>query len=1015
MVPDTGKHLILVAMTHKFCLLLTWLLTHSMRLFAQSDSAELHNPSAELASFQIADGFEVNLFASEKDGVVKPIQIRFDARGRLWVIGSTVYPQIEPGQIPNDKILVLEDSDHDGRCDKTTVFAQGLMIPTGIELGDGGVYLGHGTELLFLKDTNGDGQADERHVVLRGFGTGDNHQNINSFRWGPGGELWMSQGLHIFSRVETPWGIARLHQAGLWRLWPRRLKLEGFYGSEYEPQNPWGFVFTDWGEPIVLAGNNSSPIYPVPGLVLNHRDTAPALIWKNGNGRKVSGGEIVGTAHFPDVWQGALLVGGYINNAVWTLKISDDGAGFLLEDLPPLIRSTSRSFRPVDVKFGPDGALYVCDWYNPIIGHYQASFRDPNRDKTHGRIWRVTAKGRPLTQPPQLAEASIPQLLDHLKSRDRWARHFAKRVLADRPADQVVAALKEWTARPDLTEHDLMEALGVYQSHETVEPNLLERLCRAKVADARAYAAGVVGTWADRLPNPLALLRPLVGDENPRVRLQAFVACSYVPSAEAMEVAAVAADFPADKFLSYALNQVVFALKPHWLPAFKTGRLNLENKPARLSWLVRADATADTLQAVRELARSSQSDASSRETFLRILIDTGTSDDLAAILKLSDAALQTRLFPALSEATRVRRLRPSGDLTDALRPLIESAGTRLRSEALKLAGVWKLESFRLAAETLAFDAQSETWLRRAAIDALASFGGDASQEALSRLAGEPVPRVQSASIAALAGFDVTPAAQKAADWFERAPAVSPSPPGGERAGVRGESERLYPAFNEIFSAFLQRQGGAAALANALSAKPPPKPAAETGLAIMSASGRRDERLAALLSQAAGLQKANTQMTPEEIAAFIGEVRDRGDARRGAEVFRRPELGCVACHAVNGEGGVIGPNLSALGTAQPLDFIIGAILDPQREIKEGYLSTSLATKDGEDYQGYLVRESPEEIVLRDVLQNREVRLRRDAIRERRQTGSVMPSGLADTLTRAEFRDLVRYLSELGRAR
>ncbi|MGZ8899847.1 MAG: DUF7133 domain-containing protein, partial [Limisphaerales bacterium] len=144
-------------------------------------AAEEHDPASELASFSIASGFDVSLFASEKDGVVKPIQIRFDAQGRLWVIGSTVYPQLEPGEVPNDKVLVLEDTDRDGKSDKTTVFADGLMIPTGIELGDGGVYVGHGTELLFLKDTNGDLKADERRVVLRGFGTGDNHQNINSF------------------------------------------------------------------------------------------------------------------------------------------------------------------------------------------------------------------------------------------------------------------------------------------------------------------------------------------------------------------------------------------------------------------------------------------------------------------------------------------------------------------------------------------------------------------------------------------------------------------------------------------------------------------------------------------------------------------------------------------------------------------------------------------------------------------------------------------------------------------
>ena len=237
--------------------------------------ADADDPASEFASFQIADGFEVSLFASEADGVVKPIQLRFDARGRLWVIGSTVYPQIEPGQRPNDKVLVLQDTNHDGRADVTTVFADGLMIPTGLEVVENGAYVGHGTELLLLKDNDGDGKADERRVVLRGFGTGDNHQNINSFMWGEGGELYMCQGLHIHSHVETPWGISSLEQAGLWRLRPRLLKLDGFYGSANEPQNPWGWVFTEWGEPIVIAGNNSSHIYPVPGLVVNHRAAPP--------------------------------------------------------------------------------------------------------------------------------------------------------------------------------------------------------------------------------------------------------------------------------------------------------------------------------------------------------------------------------------------------------------------------------------------------------------------------------------------------------------------------------------------------------------------------------------------------------------------------------------------------------------------------------------------------------------------------------------------------------------------
>jgi putative heme-binding domain-containing protein len=663
----------------------------------------------------------------------------------------------------------------------------------------------------------------------------------------------------------------------------------------------------------------------------------------------------------------------------------------------------------VDVKFGPDGALYLCDWCNPIIGHYQASFRHPDRDKTRGRIWRVTAKGRPLTKPPRLADAPVAELLEHLKSSDRWTRRFAKRVLADRPTEQVTAALAGWIARPGLSEHALVEALGVYQSHEIVAPDLLRRLCQAANPGARAYAAGVVGAWADRLPDPLALLQTLVTDENPRVRLQAVVACTWVPKAESMELAARAADLPTDKFLAYALNQAVFALKPYWLPAFKAGKLNLDNETSRLGLLVRADGTPDTLQTVRDLVSSERVDLAARETYLRILVEVGDSTDLSAILKLTDTALQARLLPALATATRMRNLRPSGDLVEPLRPLIHGPNTEVRHAALKLAGVWKLEAFRSITETLASNAGADITSRRAAVEALASFGGESGRTTLARLAADGPPAVRAVAVAALVQFDLAAAAKKAAGWFSDAAAISSSP---VQAG-KGESSSRDADVGEIFAAFIRRKGGAAALANALVSAPPPKPVAEVGLRLMSSSGRYDEQLARVLTDAAGLSARGIRLAAGELDAFAAEVRARGDPKRGAEIFRRPELGCVACHAVNGQGGRIGPDLSALGTAQPVDFIIGAILDPQKEIKEGYMSLSVITKEGEEYQGYLLRETGDELVLRDALQNTDIRLRRDTIGERRQHGSVMPAGLVDLLTEADLRDLVRYLSELGR--
>ena len=347
-------------------------------LIAGTTHAASTAPAEELASFKVADGFEVNLFASENDGVIKPIQMRWDARGRLWVVGSITYPQLKPGEKPDDRVLILEDTNRDGRADKTTVFADGLLIPTGLELdGAGGCYVSEGTKLWHFRDDDGDGRADQREIVLRGFGTGDNHQNINSFRWSPGGELMFCQGLHTFSRVETPWGIERLDEAGFWRLRPRRLQLEPFFGGAPDPQNPWGWAFTNWGQPLLVAGNNGGIFHPLPQMMRGLKPAPRPNIWVNARGRKTSGPDFVETAHFPPEWRGVLLAGGYLNNAVWALKVEDDGASFRISDLAPLLTSTSSSFRPVDVKIGPDGAAYICDWYQsdhrPLSGKLSSS------------------------------------------------------------------------------------------------------------------------------------------------------------------------------------------------------------------------------------------------------------------------------------------------------------------------------------------------------------------------------------------------------------------------------------------------------------------------------------------------------------------------------------------------------------------------------------------------------------------------------------------------------------------
>jgi len=959
------------------------------------------SPEHELSTLRVADGYQVNLFAAEP-AVVKPIQMQFDAHGRLWVLCTTAYPQIKPGEKPADRIVVLEDTNGDGKADKGTEFATGLMIPTGLALGDGGAYVGLGTELIHLKDTDGDGHADQTRVVLSGFGTGDSHQNINSFTWSPGGELFFCQGHNIYSRIETAEGIKRLDRAGVWRFRPASLELESSFHESNGPLNPWGIAFDDWGQPIVVDGCCIGIFHLLPVMVPNKPTEKYPPIWQ---GKKICGADLLSGRHYTEDEQGILVGGTFFNNSVGRWRLSDAGSGFAAKELPPLVESTNRSFRVVDVKIGLDGAIYLADWYNPIIGHYQYSFRHPDRDKSHGRIWRVTRKDRALAVKPKLVGIPVEQLLDHLKAPEHYTRNQARRLLAELPPQNLAPRLHEWVhdldPKDSRYEHHLLEALMLHESQDVVEAGLLVRLLRAEDFRARAYATRVLGRWHSRVEGAWNLWRAQVEDAHPRVRLEAVVALNSIPNARAMEMALRAVDKPMDRFLDYALRQAVQGLKPHWAPAFKAGKLQLENHQPRLEFLVRADGSPDTLRPLVALLNSDSLPNELRENFLTILANVGGPDELALALEARtyqkagayDAKLQAKILPLVANAERQRKVRPSGDLAERLQSLVGHADEALRAEALKLAGVWKLEPFRAQMEQAARASENGEPMRVAALEGIAALGGVRSRDFLAELGrANPSEKIRIGAVASLTGVDLSAAAKEAAEILARSPSDSA------------------PA--ALLLAFLQRTGGAAALSKALAEMPPHIDAAKLGVRFLQSVGRQETNLVEALRRAAKLDAEIKTLDAAEIKTLVAEVRSNGDRQRGEALFRRADLNCLACHAVGNEGGRIGPDLNSIGSGQPLDFIIGAILTPNQEIKEGYLAYEIATKDGEVFQGYKVREDARELTLRDALQNQEIRIRADHIARQRALGSLMPSGLVDHLTRSEFRDLLRYLSELG---
>lgn len=483
------------------------------------------DPEKELASFHVAEGYEISLFASDPM-VVKPIQMNWDAEGRLWVVTSTAYPQSKTGENANDKIYILEDTDGDGKADKSTIFAEGLQTPTGILPGDGGVYVANSTEILFFKDTDGDGKANTKKRILNGFGTADTHHLIHTFRWGPEGQFYFNQSIYIYSSVETPSGLKVLEGGGVWQLDPKALDLHIYAKGLI---NPWGLQFNRWGQSLLTDGAGSEGInYAFDGATFVTSPGAERVIRGLNPGQpKFSGLDIVSGRHLPDSTSGDLLTNDFRANRISRFRLQEQGSGFVSKQVEDLLWNDNVAFRPVDITVGPDGAIYVADWYNPIIQHGEVDFYDPRRDQQHGRIWRIVAKNRPLVKKPELTKASITELLDALKLPEDWTRLQAKQVLKEKGAKEVVPVLQNWIANLDKNdaayEHHLLEALWTYQTLNVENEALLLQLLNAKEHGARAAALRTLRAWGNKINNTSSLLTKAVADEHPVVRLEAVI------------------------------------------------------------------------------------------------------------------------------------------------------------------------------------------------------------------------------------------------------------------------------------------------------------------------------------------------------------------------------------------------------------------------------------------------------------------------------------------------------------
>ncbi|MCE7058981.1 PVC-type heme-binding CxxCH protein [Dyadobacter sp. CY343] len=524
-----------------------------------------------LGKLKVPEGYKIELFASEEEfpDLAKPMQMSFDNKGRLWVATMPSYPHYKPGDTkPDDKIIILEDTNNDGKADKQTVFADGLHLPLGFEIAPEGVYVSAGTNLKFFTDTNGDDKADKMEILLSGFDDHDTHHNSHAFTVDPSGAIYSGEGVFLHTNVETSYGPVRATNGGFYRYAPQLKKLERT--AQLSIPNPWGIAFDDWGQPFFAETSSPDVRWMMPGSVLprygesTHKSVQ--LIEEKHRVRPTSGLEFVSSRHFPDELQGDFLINntiGFLGTKEHTLV--DDGTGYKSRHRQDLVVSEDRNFRPVDMEFAPDGSLYVIDWHNILIGHMQHNARDPLRDHSHGRVYRITYPSRPLVTPAKVDGASIEVLLDNLKLPEYRTRYRTRRELRGRNATEVLAKMNTWIAGLDKNdpryEHHLLEGLWVSWGLNKVDQKLLKQLLKAKDYHARAAAVEVVRYTGHQVPDQAELLMQAVKDENSRVRLVAIVAASWIGKEKGLPILAEAKKMPLDDWTIHAFEAAEAHLK----------------------------------------------------------------------------------------------------------------------------------------------------------------------------------------------------------------------------------------------------------------------------------------------------------------------------------------------------------------------------------------------------------------------------------------------------------------------
>ncbi|MDA7913704.1 c-type cytochrome [Akkermansiaceae bacterium] len=576
--------------------------------------------------------------------------------------------------------------------------------------------------------------------------------------------------------------------------------------------------------------------------------------------------------------------------------------------------------------------------------------------------------------------ASVLELLEALKAPERWTRLKAKQVLAGRELPQVLPAAKTWAKTAE--GRDLMEVVTLLEWLDQPDSEILRRLLASSDDRARAYGVRVAGRWGERIENIVGLLEHAAKDRHARVRMEAALACATLPDTGAIMVATTVAEEPRDRWINYAFAQAVHHTKTNWLPAFQKGELDFGNRRRGLTAVLGAVESKQVLDEVRKLLLSDQLDENVQLTLARALVAVGEDRDLQTVFQLGQ-------LDAATIRAMASRKRPEFDVSDFLESLCASKHVEDSVAALELAAKWRIRELYQTAMRLARSSQADPQLRSAAMRVMGALGNKETIPLLKVMAGKPA-NPKPAAIIGLLEVDQAEAANSAADILQ------------------GTTQN--EAIGKILRAFAGREGGGTLLAMELAKRKIDRTQGKRLKNAWIATGFVQEEITEALEAITGWSIAGLKFNEDLVRRMVAAGR-KGDRVRGEALFKSARAGCVACHKIGNQGGMIGPELSAVGSGVPADRIITEVLWPARQVKGGYALSRISMKDGRVLQGYL-QESRDKnlLLLRDFAGAGMHEVEAEMVTKQESIGSLMPP-TAQSLSRDELSDLFAYLFSL----